>query len=219
MSLSGCEPTSGRLPRPDRPIERTRVVRNAPRWNAVDGTSFRPDGVEVSLAPLLELAEDALPDVAAHMERTARLARLFALELGLSRSLLDQVVRTARVHDIGKLAMRDSADPHFIAGQKILARKPVLMTLATLVRGMNERWDGTGRPDGLKGSSIPLPTRIVAVCEAFDTLTNPFEGEDPTSIEDAAEELRDRSGSDFDPGVVEPFCDFVTELEPAATNC
>ena len=130
---------------------------NAPRWNPVDGTSFRPDGVEVSLAPLLELAEETAPDLAAHMDRTAWLARRFGLHLGLSPGLLDQVVRTARVHDIGRLAMRDSTDEHFVAGQKILARKPVLLPIATLVRSMNERWDGRGTPDGLSGSAIPLP--------------------------------------------------------------
>jgi response regulator RpfG family c-di-GMP phosphodiesterase len=194
------------------------VVRDAPHWNPVDGTSFRPDDVEVSLAPLLELAEDATPYLAAHMARTARLARRFGLHLGLSRSLLDQVVRTARVHDIGKLAMRDSTAPHFIAGQKILARKPVLLPIAMLVRAMNERWDGTGTPDGLKGSAIPLPTRIVAVCNAFDSLTNPLGDEVPTSTEEAIAQLCRRSGSEFDPGVVEPFCDLVSGIDVQVTR-
>ena len=189
----------------------------APRWTAVDGTNFRPDGVEVSLAPLLELAEETAPDLAAHMDRTARLARRFSLHLSLSRSLLHQVVRTARVHDIGRLAMRDSNEAHFIAGQKILARKPALVTIATLVRAMNERWDGTGTPDGLRGSAIPLPSRIVSVCEAYDSLTNPLHDE-PISATEAIDELVHRSGREFDPGVVEPFRDLVDELEVAATN-
>jgi response regulator RpfG family c-di-GMP phosphodiesterase len=194
------------------------VVQNAPRWNAVDGTSFRPDGVEVSMAPLLELAEEAAPELAAHMARTARLARRFGLHLGLSRPLLDLVVRTARVHDIGKLAMRNSTDAHFIAGQKILARKPVLLQIATVVRAMNERWDGTGDPDGLKGSAIPLPARLIAVCDAFDTLTNPLDNETPMSTDEAIDELTRRSGTHYDPGVVEPFRDLVTELDLAAIN-
>jgi response regulator RpfG family c-di-GMP phosphodiesterase len=192
------------------------VVRNAPRWNAVDG--FRPDGVEVSLAPLLELAEETAPDLAAHMERTSRLGRRFGLHLSLSRPLLDQVVRTARVHDIGRLAMRDSVSNHFIAGQKILARKPALLTIGTLVRSMGERWDGSGEPDGLSGSSIPLPSRIVAVCEAFDTLTTPMSGAEPMSTGEAVAELIRRSGTEFDPGVVEPFGDLVTALELVAAN-
>ena len=194
------------------------MVRNAPRWTAMDGNGFRPDGVEVSLAPLLELAEETAPDLAAHMDRTARLARRFGLQLGLSPALLDQVVRTARVHDIGKLAMRDSTDAHFIAGQKILARKPVLNTIAMQVRSMNERWDGRGTPDGVKGSAIPLPTRIVAVCEAFDSLTNPLDDAEPMSTGAAILELVDRAGTDFDPGVVEPFRDLVLEMDLAAQN-
>jgi response regulator RpfG family c-di-GMP phosphodiesterase len=194
------------------------VARKAPRWTAVDGTNFRPDGVEVSLAPLLELAEETAPDLAAHMDRTAWLARRFGLHLTLSRNLLDQVVRTARVHDIGRLAMRDSNEAHFIAGQKILARKPALVTIATLVRAMNERWDGTGTPDGLRGSAIPLPSRIVSVCESYDSLTNPADHTEPLSASEAIDELVHRSGSEFDPGVVEPFRDLVGELEVAATN-
>jgi response regulator RpfG family c-di-GMP phosphodiesterase len=193
-------------------------VRNAPKWTAIDGSGFRPDGVEVSLAPLLELAEETDPGLAAHMERTARLARRFGLHLNLSRSLLDQVVRTARVHDIGRLAMRDSTDTHFVAGQKILARKPALLPLATTVRSMNERWDGLGTPDGLRGSAIPLPTRIVAVCEAFDSFTHPLDGEARLTTAEATHELLGRAGSEFDPGVVEPFRDLVTELELAAAN-
>jgi response regulator RpfG family c-di-GMP phosphodiesterase len=184
----------------------------------MDGSSFRPDGVEVSLAPLLELAEETAPDLAAHMDRTARLARRFGLHLDLSRRLLDQVVRTARVHDIGRLAMHNVTDAHFIAGQKILARKPALIPVATLVRSMNERWDGTGSPDRLRGSAIPLPTRIVAVCEAFDSLTNPLDDAAPLSTAEAIDELMCRSGTDLDPGVVEPFRDLVTELEVAAAN-
>jgi response regulator RpfG family c-di-GMP phosphodiesterase len=193
-------------------------VRNAPRWNPVDGTNFRPDGVEVSLAPLLELAEEAEPDLAAHMDRTARLARRFGVQLNLSRRLLDQVVRSARVHDIGRLAMRDSTEPHFIAGQKILARKPVLLPIATLVRAMNERWDGSGTPEGLSGSAIPLPTRIVTVCETFDSLTMPLDDAEPMSTGAAVFELVERAGTDFDPGVVEPFRDLVLEMDLAAQN-
>jgi response regulator RpfG family c-di-GMP phosphodiesterase len=194
------------------------VVRNAPKWTAVDGTGFRPDGVEVSLAPLLELAEETAPDLAAHMKRTARLARRFGLHLELSHSLLDQVVRTARVHDIGRLAVQNPVHGHYLVGQKILARKPALIPISLLVRSMNERWDGTGGPSGLHGSAIPLPSRIVVVCDAFDSLTHPIDDREPLSTEAAILDITDRAGSEFDPGVVEPFRDLVTELEFAATN-
>jgi putative two-component system response regulator len=116
------------------------------------------------------------------------------------------------------LAMRDSTEPHFIAGQKILARKPVLLPIATLVRAMNERWDGSGTPEGLSGSAIPLPTRIVTVCETFDSLTMPLDDAEPMSTGAAVFELVERAGTDFDPGVVEPFRDLVLEMDLAAQN-
>jgi response regulator RpfG family c-di-GMP phosphodiesterase len=191
---------------------------HAPRWNAVDENGFRPDGAEVSLAALLELAEDTAPELAAHMERTARLARVFAVDLGLSKSNLEQVVRLARVHDIGRLAMRDSADPHFTAGQKMLARKPALLPVAGLVRSMDERWDGTGGPDGLRGSEIPIPVRIVTVCSAFDDLTSPLGDQPSMASGDAMLVLMRRAGREFDPAVVDRFCDLVLELDLAQKN-
>src|SRR5215210_3957484 len=128
------------------------------------------------------------------------------------------LARPARVHDIGRLPMPESTDAHFIAGQKILARKPALLPLATLVRSMNERWNGSGVPDGLSGSAIPLATRIVAVCETFDSLTNPLDGAEPMSTGGAILELVERAGTDLDPGVVEPFRDLVLEMDHAAKN-
>jgi HD-GYP domain-containing protein (c-di-GMP phosphodiesterase class II) len=197
------------------------VVHNAPRWKAIEDAPWRPDYEEVSVAALLELVEDAAPDVAGHMERTARLARVFALELGLSGSLLHLVVRTARVHDVGKLAIppwvldkpgplsrseRALMEAHSVTGQKILERKPALLSIGPLVRATHERWDGNGYPDRLKGSAIPLPSRIVAVCDAFDAMTNPRPYRASMTIEKALDEVRRGSGTQFDPGVVEPFC-------------
>jgi HD-GYP domain-containing protein (c-di-GMP phosphodiesterase class II) len=189
----------------------------------MDGAHWRPDGVEVSIAALFELVEEAAPEVAAHMERTGRLARLLALELGLSSQMVDLVVQTARVHDVGKLAIppwvfektdalsaseRTLKEAHPVTGQRILERKPSLVGLGPLVRATHERWDGDGYPDGLLGSSIPLPARIVAVCDAFDAMTDPS-NEDALSVPDALERLRVDAGNIYDPCIVEPFCDLM----------
>ena len=189
----------------------------------MDGAHWRPDGVEVSIAALLELVDEAAPEVAAHMERTGRLARLLALELGLTSQMVDLVVRTARVHDVGKLTIPpwvfEKTDPltpseltlkeaHPVTGQRILERKPALIGLGPLVRATHERWDGSGYPDRLMGSSIPLPARIVAVCDAFDAMTD-AEDSDSASVSSAIHELRRDSGTLYDPCVVEPFCDLM----------
>jgi two-component system, cell cycle response regulator len=181
------------------------VIHKAVKWNALDEDRWRPDGAEVSLAALVELVEGAAPALAAHMERTRRLARRLALELGLSGPVLDLVVRTARVHDVGKLAVPDLVHAHPVAGQKILERKPALLSLGSLVRATHEHWDGTGYPDGLKGSAIPLPARIVSVCDGFAALTNPLDGEPALPVDAALEELDRESGGRFDPAVVEAF--------------
>lgn len=197
------------------------MVHNAPRWKALDSERWRPDHEEVSVAALLELVEEAAPDVAAHMERTGRLARVFALDLELSGPLLDLVVRTARVHDVGKLAIppwvlekpgplsrseRALMEAHSVTGQKILERKPALLGIGPLVRATHERWDGNGYPDRLKGCAIPIPSRIVAVCDAFDAMTNRRAYRRAVAIDAALDELRANSATQFDPGVVEPFC-------------
>jgi putative two-component system response regulator len=190
----------------------------------MDGANWRPDGVEVSIAALLELVEEAAPGVAAHMERTGRLARLLALELGLSSQTVELVVRTARVHDVGKLAIPPwvyeqpgplSAseellrEAHSVTGQRILERKPALTGLGPLVRAAHENWDGTGYPDGLSGSAIPLPARLVAVCNAFDRMTHRGSEPNGTSATATVARLQAGSGTLYDPCVVEPFCDLL----------
>ena len=188
--------------------------------------------MEGALAALLELVEESAPAVAAHMERTARVARLFALELDLDGALLELVVRTARVHDAGKLAIppwvlekagpltqyeRALMEAHSVIGQKILERKPALARLAPLVRATHERWDGNGYPDRLKGSAIPLPSRIVAVCDAFDAMTNPRPYRGPVNLGTALEELCRGAGTQFDPGVIESFlCVFDDSVDRCA---
>jgi HD-GYP domain-containing protein (c-di-GMP phosphodiesterase class II) len=178
------------------------------------------------VARLLDLAEEAAPEVAAHMERTARLARLFALQLEMPDALLQLVVRTAQLHDIGKLAIPPwvVAKPaplseaeerlmqtHPAMGQRILERRPVLMALGPLVRSSHEHWDGRGYPDGLRGAEIPLPSRIVSICDAFDAMTTHRAHSAAMSIDEAIEEIRAGAGSQFDPGAAETFCHILNE--------
>src|ERR671910_65387 len=194
-------------------MERTRVVHDLPSWRSLDTSPWPPGADDDAVARLLDLAEEAAPEVAAHMERTARLARRFATELEL-------IVRTAHLHDIGKLAIppwvhekpgpltdteRRMMRAHPVMGQKILERKPVLMALGPLVRATHERWDGNGYPDRLKGPAIPLPARIVAVCDAWDAMTNKRVYRGPLSRSRAGVELSRGAGTQFDPGIVESF--------------
>jgi HD-GYP domain-containing protein (c-di-GMP phosphodiesterase class II) len=208
------------------------VVHDLPSWRSLETSPWPPGADDDAVARLLDLAEDTAPDVAAHMERTARLARRFGVELDLPDPLLHLVMRTARLHDIGKLAIppwvlekpgplsepeRRLMRGHSVMGQRILERKPVLISLGPLVRATHERWDGHGYPDRLKGSAIPLPSRIVSVCDAWDAMTHPRVYRGPLGTQRAIEEMRRGAGTQFDPGVVEPFCElFETRTDEFA---
>jgi HD-GYP domain-containing protein (c-di-GMP phosphodiesterase class II) len=87
------------------------------------------------------------------------------------------------------------------------------------VRSSHERYDGSGYPDGLAGKEIPLPSRIVFLCDAFDAMTSMRAYAGLMSEAEALDELRRESGRQFDPGVVEAFLELLAEraLAIAAT--
>ena len=192
------------------------MTHEGPRFAALARAPWPPGGDEAAIAALMDLLDDSAPDVAAHADRTARLARLVALDLGLTGTELRLVVQTARLHDIGKIAVPpwvlEKAGPLSeeegamvrrlpVIGQRIVERRPALVPLGFLVRATHERWDGRGYPDGLEGPAIPLPSRVAAVCDAFDAMTTTRPHRPPVSIERAIEELRRCGGTHFDPDV------------------
>jgi len=183
-------------------------------------SSFEPEVQEASIRRLLDLVADGAPAVAAHMERTARLARALVRHLDLGEPLARIVVLTARLHDVGKIGIPpwvlEKPAPlsefesrlmreHSLIGQEMLERRMELLAVGPLVRATHERWDGTGYPDGLRGPSIPLPSRIVAVCDAFDAMTKPRVYSDSRPIQGALDELDRCAGTQFDPGIVTAF--------------
>jgi HD-GYP domain-containing protein (c-di-GMP phosphodiesterase class II) len=144
-----------------------------------------------------------------------------ARRLGLAAEEIDQVTRAAELHDIGKMAIPqaildkpaplDSAEwslieQHTVIGERILAAAPALRPVGELVRSSHERWDGKGYPDQLAGEDIALGARIIAVCDAYEAMTGgrPYRPAIPGP--DALAELRRCAGSQFDPAVVEAFC-------------
>jgi HD-GYP domain-containing protein (c-di-GMP phosphodiesterase class II) len=126
----------------------------------------------------------------------------------------------ALFHDIGKIGIPSEilrkAGPltdeeyrvvkeHPVLGARILAPIDRLADVRPIVRAAHERWDGTGYPDGVGGTEIPLESRIVFVCDAFHAMTSdrPYRGRLPH--DEALRRLREGAGSQFDPTVVETF--------------
>jgi HD-GYP domain-containing protein (c-di-GMP phosphodiesterase class II) len=178
------------------------------------------DSQDDSVRGLLELAADSAPDVAAHMERTGRLAKALVQSMDLGGPLARVIVLTARLHDIGKLGIPpwvlEKPGPlsefesrlmreHSMIGQRMLERRSELLAIGPLVRATHERWDGLGYPDRLRGAAIPLPSRIIAVCDAFDAMTRPRSYSASRPIAAALDELQYCAGTQFDAGVVIAF--------------
>jgi HD-GYP domain-containing protein (c-di-GMP phosphodiesterase class II) len=178
------------------------------------------DSQDDSVRRLLGLATETAPEVAAHMKRTARLATALVQGMDVGEPLARVIVLTARLHDIGKLGIPpwvlEKPGPlseyesrlmrgHSVIGQRMLERRSELLAIGPLVRATHERWDGLGYPDQLRGAAIPLPSRIVAVCDAFDAMTRPRSYSASMPIAAALAELQDCAGTQFDPGVVVAF--------------
>ena len=94
-------------------------------------------------------------------------------------------------------------------GERILSAAPGWKRVGAIVRATHERWDGAGYPDGLVGTEIPLASRIIAVCDAFSAMTSVRPYRLPVARDQALDQLRRCSGSQFDPDVVAAFCTAV----------
>ena len=152
-----------------------------------------------------------------HSEQVVSLAIDVAQLLGLSPAELNAVRHGALLHDVGKLAIPNEIlhkpgplteaewsvmAEHPAIGERILRRTPQLGHLAPIVRHEHERWDGTGYPDGLAGTSIPIASRIILACDAYNAMITTRPYREAMSQRDALAELRDKSGTQFDPQVV-----------------
>ncbi len=169
---------------------------------------------------LLKALSERNADLGTHLCDVTDLVGAVAAELPIPSDQMPSLLQAAALHDVGKLgipdAILDKAGPlddqewafirsHTRIGERILGAAPALTKAAKIVRSTHERYDGGGYPDGLAGEDIPLASRVIAVCDAYDAMTanRPYRPE--MSSEGALSELRRNSGTQFDPGVVSAF--------------
>ena len=170
---------------------------------------------------LLQALTERSPQLGDHLVGVAELAVAVAQKLQLSDLEVEDIRLGASLHDVGKMAIPDAildkpgplteaewrfVRNHTVAGEKILGAAPALHAVARLVRSSHERLDGAGYPDGLAGTEIPLGARIISVCDAFDAMIAARPYRPARSVEEAIAEIRDCSGTQFDPAVADAFC-------------
>jgi putative two-component system response regulator len=186
----------------------------------------------VRLALAAEFRDD---DTGQHTQRVGRLSARLAEALGMGAEDVSLIRSAAPLHDVGKIGIPDGIllkrgklddgemghmKAHTIIGAKILSgsRFPLLQLAEEIALTHHERWDGNGYVPGLEGEGIPLASRIVAVVDAYDALTNARPYKAAWSQEAALEEIRRQSGRQFDPRVARTFIELVRAYPTCALD-
>jgi len=190
------------------------------------------DALLKTMSNLVEYRDDV---TGGHIERAEHFLELFMEEMENKRvyhEILDTwnirlFVQSAQLHDVGKIAIRDNIlmkpgpltvdeftemKKHTTFGEKVIeriqqgARESVFLTHAKIMAGTHhERWDGSGYPRGIIGSNIPLEGRLMALVDVYDALVSKRPYKEAFSPEKAVQILKEGSGTQFDPYLVDVF--------------
>ena len=169
-----------------------------------------------TLEALINALEAKDPYLRGHSARVADLSAMVAAEAGCSDEEVEAVRTGGRLHDIGKIGIREEilnkqgplteeeyehVKQHVTVGSQILSPLVHLRDVIGFVRSHHERWDGTGYPDRLAGEAIPFGARIVGAVEIYDALTTSRPYQEKIPPEAAVERMRDLIGTMIDPAI------------------
>ena len=170
-----------------------------------------------TLEALVNALEAKDPYLSGHSSRVAALAATIANELGLGDDEVEKVRTAGRLHDLGKIGVRESVldkegpltpqeyehiKRHVEIGSQILAPLSHLGDVVSYVRTHHEHWDGSGYPAGLKGDDIPIGGRVLCAAEIYDALTTQRPYQEKLGPEEAAARMRQLTGTILDSKVV-----------------
>jgi putative nucleotidyltransferase with HDIG domain len=189
------------------------------------------DDLEHSYDVTLEALGDALDlkdsETEGHSKRVTAYTIALARAMGISPADIKVIARGAFLHDIGKMAIPDdilrkpgTLSPeeqevmrdHCTRGYHMLRKIPFLAEAAEIVYSHQEHFDGGGYPNKLRGSEIPIGSRIFAVADTLDAITSDRPYRKARGFDAARIEILRCSGTQFDPGVVEVFLKIPNEL-------
>jgi len=186
-----------------------------------EGVSALRTSVICAFNQLLDLKD---LNTGVHSTRLAEWGMRVGQELGLEEEELQNLEVVALLHDIGKVGIPDSIlrkpaklDPEEYAlmkkhpeyGWAVLRMLPGFERAALDILHHHENFDGTGYPAGLKSLEIPIVSRIVCVIDAFDAMVSSRPYRQGLPYEEAVRRLKEASGTQFDPLVVQCFLSFA----------
>ena len=189
------------------------------------------DGAEQVMAAFARIVEAKDGGTECHVERVARAARALGEAAGLPDAALDNLYFGGMVHDIGRIGVPDSllAKPgplnpdevnvmrrHVAIGVEIAHELRSAADVIPIIKHHHERFDGSGYPDGLGGSRIPMVAMIVSICDAYDAMTSNRPYRPAMSTAAAIDQLRSGAGAQFDPALLALFLDRVLQAAPSS---
>ncbi|HKC77233.1 MAG TPA: HD-GYP domain-containing protein [Gaiellaceae bacterium] len=175
-----------------------------------------------SIARALEQRDQTL----GHGARVAALAEPVALQLGWDRERIRALRWAAPLHDVGKVQVRpqllgktgpltleevDEIRRHPAAGARLVLPLRRFHDALPYVLFHHERWDGKGYPSGLRGETIPVGARLLAIADAFDAMISPRPYRRALTHEHALGEVEEGAGAQFDPVAAELFVETWAE--------
>ena len=181
-----------------------------------------------AIAFLSSLIEAKESDSTGHCARVASLATSLAQAIGLDSGQVESIAQTARIHDLGKIAIPDEIlqkpsrltdaereivrrHPH--VGDRLLRAFPELTFARHGVLCHHERWDGHGYPSRLGGSDIPIASRIIAIVDSFDAICSERPYSPARSTREGVHEILRCAGTQFDPQLAVAFADTVVSKD------
>ena len=185
-----------------------------------DRTNDMTQAYDETLSALVKALDAREHATAGHSRRVALLALYLAMHFGVEHEALESIYRGAMLHDLGKIGIADAIllkpgsldvwerqaiERHAEVGEGLIEGVGYLESARMIVRSHHEKFDGTGYPDGLRGTEIPLGARLFAIVDVYDALRSERPYKSAMTHEEACADIRAAIGTHFDPHVATCF--------------
>jgi len=199
------------------------------RLRVFEGANIKRKAVDIILDTLFERSKKEL----IHSRKVSKYSIALAKRMEFSENDLKKIRLAGLLHDIGKIGVDEkilnkegplledeweAIMKHSEIGKKILSTVEELSDISKIVYELHEKWDGKGYPRGIAGEEISVFARLIAIADAFSSMTSDSNFRKTLTAHEAAQEIKKCSGTQFDPEISKIFCDMIMAEEEKNIN-